>query len=408
MNCQNINYPLSYWKQSTVWAEEYVLSTMAYFSRPVETGAEFVHGELPITLGLLKDANIAYHAVNDNMFHLEKGKLKKQDDFTGHWNKLMKAMHSLKEDITLDAFLNRFFSDDAYAEFRKSVKDFAGGFDLADITTASTKALYWEWSKEMGTQYRIDEGYAKLTSYLERMAKKNRCTFITNCCAKKISWQENEVNALTMCSRIFKAEKVIVAVPLPVLQAGIKNQDYIEFEPALPAHIEAAKNTGFGAVIKIIIEFTENFWKQKQEDAGFIFTKEQVPTWWTQLPVESNILTGWLGGEKAISLKDNTDQQVLEIALQSLANAFNMNASELSRSVKAFKIANWIKEPYIHGGYSFNTIKSAEAKRVLNQPVNDTVFFAGEALYQGVPGGTVEAALSSGKHTAELVLQSLQ
>ncbi len=48
------------------------------FSKPVEEGAEFIHGDLPLTLSLLNEAGISYHAINDEMYRLEKGKLKKK------------------------------------------------------------------------------------------------------------------------------------------------------------------------------------------------------------------------------------------------------------------------------------------------------------------------------------------
>ncbi len=114
----------------------------------------------------------------------------------------MKQMASLKQDVPLAVFLDTFFSDDKYAELQTSIKNFAGGFDLADVSTASTKALYHEWSEEMGTQYRIDEGYKKLVDYLETKCKTNGCVFSMSCCAKKINWHKNEVNVLTMCSRM--------------------------------------------------------------------------------------------------------------------------------------------------------------------------------------------------------------
>jgi protoporphyrinogen oxidase len=111
------------------------------FSQPIERGAEFIHGDMPGTLGLLKEAGIKYHVINDKMFHLEKGKLKKQRGFTDDWNILMKQMALIKEDMPLGDFLKRYFHEDRYAELRDSVKGFAGGFDLADITTASIKYI---------------------------------------------------------------------------------------------------------------------------------------------------------------------------------------------------------------------------------------------------------------------------
>ncbi len=378
------------------------------FSVPIEAGAEFIHGNLQHTVSLLNKAGISYHAIGGEMYQLEKGRFKKENMFTGNWAKLLKQMEELKEDVPLVDFLDKYFTDDSYDELRKSVKDFAGGFDLAETRTASTKALYYEWRKEMDIQYRIDGGYKRLIQYLETECKKNGVVINTGCCAKKINWEKNEVSVLSMCSRFFKGKKVIVTVPVSVLQADINDENYIEFKPSLSQHIQAAKHIGFGGVIKIILEFSENFWEGKTKHAGFIFTKQAVPTWWTQLPVNNAILTGWVGGDKASGLKNETDETILRKTLQSLANAFDVSYKVLKVNLKAFKIANWCKEPDIGGGYSFNTITSGYAKDILRQPVNDTIFFSGEALYEGLPGGTVEAALSSGIKTANQVLMAIQ
>ncbi|MFT4154837.1 flavin monoamine oxidase family protein [Parafilimonas sp.] len=378
------------------------------FSQPVELGAEFIHGDLPLTLSLLDKAGISYHPVNDTMGRLEKGIFKRENNFTAYWSMLMKQMASIQYDMLLAVFLNTYFGEDKYAELRSFIKNFAGGFDLADISTASTKALYREWSKEMGTQYRVDGGYKKLIDFLETECRNNGCIIHFSCCAKKISWHKNEVNILTMCSRMFKADKIVLAVPISILQADTNSRDYIAFSPAVPQHIQAAKNIGFGTVIKIILEFYENFWKAKTKNAGMIFMQnEVVPTWWTQLPVENNILTGWIGNEKAVALQNETDEVILAKAVQSLSHSFDMAEEKIHKNLKAFKIANWSKEPDIYGGYSFNMVESAGAKHILHHPVEDTIFFSGEALFEGSPGGTVEAALSSGKKTAEAVLKTL-
>ncbi len=55
------------------------------------------------------------------------------------------------------------------------------------------------------------------------------------------------------------------------------------------------------------------------------------------------------------------------------------------------------------GGYSYNTTSSAFAKSILSRPVNDAIFFAGEALFDGDSQGTVEAALQSGRTVAKMV-----
>jgi monoamine oxidase len=378
------------------------------FSQPIETGAEFIHGNLPLTLSLLDEAGIAYQSFNDEMIHLKKNGAKNDGLFDHNWNKLMKQMAALNHDMAVDDFLNTFFGDDKYAALRASVKGFANGFDLADTSIASIKSLYREWNKGMEDQYRINGGYERLVEYLEIQCRQRGCMINTDCCVKKISWQKDEVNILTMCSRFFKADKIILTVPLSILYAAPYNENYIEFEPLIPGHISAAKNIGFGIVIKIILEFNSDITTKKIKQEGFFLTDEIIPTWWNQMPVNNTILTGWVGGGKVTSLKDNTDEELLKLALRSLSNVFDIPVNDLTMQLKAYKIANWYKEPHIHGGYSFDTTESTEAKKTLRKPVDDTLFFSGEALYEGTPGGTVEAALHSGKATAKLLLETLQ
>ena len=50
-------------------------------------------------------------------------------------------------------------------------------------------------------------------------------------------------------------------------------------------------------------------------------------------------------------------------------------------------------------------IGSEEAKKKLREPIADTIYFAGEALYSGNSGGTVEAALVQGLDVAKKVLK---
>ena len=47
------------------------------------------------------------------------------------------------------------------------------------------------------------------------------------------------------------------------------------------------------------------------------------------------------------------------------------------------------------GAYSYATVETEAAKKLMTTPLANTIFFAGEALYSGNHPGTVEAALVS-------------
>src|SRR5688500_6574289 len=68
------------------------------FSVPVEAGAEFIHGNLPLTQTLLKEANVSYQAGNGQTWNVEKGKLSKGDLFDKDWDVLIQKLSQLKQD----------------------------------------------------------------------------------------------------------------------------------------------------------------------------------------------------------------------------------------------------------------------------------------------------------------------
>lgn len=371
------------------------------FLKPVEAGAEFVHGNLKLTQQLLNEAHIVYSATKGKTMHVENGEAKKQDDFFNDWDRFMEKMYQLKEDITVAEFLNKNFSGEKYKSVRQSVQAFAEGFDLADIDKASVFALRDEWSHEEGKQYRVEGGYRQLINYLTEACKKSGCKIETSCIAKKVYWKKNEVKIITSDGRDFVGNKVIVTVPISVLQSELNAEAAIAFTPSIDKFFQAAKMMGYGTITKIFLQFNEAFWNK---DASFILSNEPVPTWWTQAPQSYSLLTGWLTGARMKKLQNTDTSSILEISFKSLASIFKINIADLKQKLTASVIVDWTKEPFALGGYSYNTLESTTARRLMNIPIQQTIFFAGEALYEGNDGGTVEAALISGTEIAEKVI----
>ena len=121
------------------------------------------------------------------------------------------------------------------------------------------------------------------------------------------------------------------------------------------------------------------------------------------MPIQNNLLTGWLGGPIAAARSNENDESLLSSALLSLSHIFHRPLADLRTDLVFHQIICWHSDPFIKGGYSYETVESAEAKKVLLRPVNDTIYFAGEAIYDGDLQGTVEAALQSGKSVADLI-----
>lgn len=373
------------------------------FTKPIEAGAEFIHGRLSLTLQLLKESGGNWQRMTGKMIRVNNGHWHQQEEFVEGWDELIHRMAALQTDVTLADFLQQYFHEEKYALLRQSVQRFAEGFDVADIHQVSVLGLRDEWKHEEEEQYRIPGGYQQLINYLQHACTANGCVIKTSCIVKRIRWQANQVEAITADGNIFSAQKAIITVPLGVLQADRSHSTYISFEPAIDAQDQALQQIGYGTVIKVILQFSAAFWLEYDKKIGFLFSEELIPTWWTQPPDAGPVLTGWLGGPPATRFKDVEEATIIEQALQSLANIFTMSLDQLKSLLTASHVARWQTNDYSLGAYSYNKLFTTEARKLLNEPVQNTLFFAGEAFYDGINGGTVEAALKSGEEVSKLI-----
>ena len=129
-----------------------------------------------------------------------------------------------------------------------------------------------------------------------------------------------------------------------------------------------------------------------------------VPVWWTQSADDCPVITAWISGERMRVFRRLSKEGRIDSCLQSLAAIFSVKAETLRVQLRASLVLDWEGAPAILGGYSFDTVDTVAARKVLCEPVADTLYFAGEGMYAGSSPGTVEAAFCSGVEAAERIL----
>jgi monoamine oxidase len=305
-------------------------------------------------------------------------------------------MRKLEVDMVFHEFLQLYFPGEKYVELRRHATAFAEGFDVADTKKVSTKALYKEWSHAEEENFRIPAGYGALVNFLLLQDLKKGCRFIYDETVNKIQWKKNEVSIETAAGKKYEFNRVFITLPISILQGGSASC-FINFSPVLPAQMQAAAQIGFGPVIKIVFLFKKPFW---EKDSGFIFSEEIIPTWWTQMPNTAPILTGWAGGEQAAPLSNESEKSLLGKALVSLSNIFDIPVDELKNNLQSSHVANWQNNGCAAGAYSYAMPQTKAARKLLNEPVEDTIYFCGEGIYDGDAPGTVEASIAHAIETA--------
>jgi monoamine oxidase len=386
------------------------------FPATVEGGAEFIHGELPLSLGLMKEAGIVLQPVKSEMVRRPgagdpavAGSLAGSDAdgeeegvMGPDWGALMQEMAGLTEDLPIAEFLAAHFGGERYGQLRESVRRFAEGYDLADMDRASTIALYKEWSGEDGQEeWRPVGGYRGMIDFLAAECRREGAELYCSTPVSEVWWEKGRIAVTTDRGQVFVADTIIVSISLGVLAAG-----GLRFVPVLPELDRAVKQLGFGSVIKILLEFKRAFWLDEKPEGRtlFVLSDQAVPTWWTQTDEENCLLTGWLAGDRMRRFQQLDEAARLESCLQSVAAIFSQDLEGVRGELVASMILDWSEEPFVRGGYSFETVGAARARTVLGQAFGGTLYFCGEALYEGAAPGTVEAALQSGWDVAEKII----
>jgi len=373
-----------------------------HFSRPVDVGAEFVHGDQPITKDLAGKSNVTLQRLTGNHFRIANGTVHESDFFNAEWSAMLDRLGELDSDMPMAEFLDKHFNQQKNKDFYASIKGFVEGYDAADLDRVSALALKEEWmNTDDEQQYHLKGSYISLLQQLESEIVAGGGQLLLSAPVRTILWTTGKVQVILMDNTIIEGDKVIVTAPIGVLQ----RRDIL-FVPDIPQYQEAFGEIGFGGVIKFLIEFDTPFWEHQTnrllKDAAFIFSDAPVPTWWTQLPDTMPLLTGWIGGPATKNL-DLSSDALRDRALSSLSYIFDCSMNEILQHLRNVYIADWVQDPYAHGAYAYSTVNTPHARKLLMTPIDNTIYFAGEAIYEGAAMGTVEAALASGKNVASVI-----
>jgi monoamine oxidase len=379
---------------------------------PLELGAEFIHGDAPLTRELLGRAGAFAIDTAGTRWTLTEGRASPRENLFGAVQRLMSEVSALGEaDLTVEDFLARFATDPSLDRARAYARMMVEGFDAADPRRASIRAIAAEWDSMDGGQSRPGTGYGALMGELARSA--GGLSIRLETIVQSIDWGGEQVKvaaASTAGPVELVAPRALVTVPLGVLQLPPEALGAIRFDPPLEEKSTAFRGIAMGPVLKVLLSFRHALWEDlrggRLRDAGFLHSAEcAFPTLWTQLPARVPLLTAWTGGPRAERLGACDSAEIIEAALDSVQKILG-TGPQLREQLTAAHVHNWQTDPYARGAYSYITVGGQGAPEALARPLRHKLFFAGEAANAGTIG-TVEAALQSGRRAAGEILESL-
>ena len=309
---------------------------------PLDVGAEWIHkwieAEPPLLKNLIADAEPNFPTFQDN-----------SDDYKVWKNGT----------LTEPKILTLFNGDSSDYKFRSST-----WFDFFDqLLTSSSLEEHIEYNSPVST----------------------------------IDYRSDRITVQTTSGKKYRADKVLVTVPISILQRGD-----ITFLPELPAkQIAAINKEHMPGGLKVFIEFTEKFYPEVLFPNGLLkgalggdymyydecFGKDSSKNILGLFAVDKP-------SDKYTSLK--TDDATIQYILKELDEIFEGKASKYY--VKHIT-QNWSLEPFIRGSYS----KMKGDPEKMSAPVANKIYFAGEAM--NTKGHTI--AVHGASESAYIALEKM-
>jgi monoamine oxidase len=246
---------------------------------------------------------------------------------------------------------------------------------------------FWRYH-DTGVNWRIVEGYGAL---MEALASGLKITFESP--ASLIDHSGPHVRIETPCGDLH-ARAVIVTVPTDVLSAVA-----LEFHPPLPDKIAAAAVLPLGLADKLYLglDGPEEFPK----DSHLYGALDSVRTASYHVrPFGRPLIEVYFAGRFARELEAEGEAAFASFAIGQLASLLG---EAMRNRLHPLGATAWGRDPFARGSYSHAMPGHADARSVLAAPVDERLFFAGEACMVH-DFSTAHGAYRSGVKAADAVI----
>jgi monoamine oxidase len=379
---------------------------------PVEMGAEFFHGKRSLPLALAKKLKLNPRLLPGLLYRVTKDAVTED---SGRWKRMEKIMHQLRlpagPDLSIEAAIEKIRPIPEDLEALDAVKKFIQGFNAADLAKYSTRA-FWHEEMEGGhdqtVSYRVAGGYGPILNYFGNHLAYEELSLGTE--VTRVVWKKGHVEIYSHGKDhhplpTIYAKKCLITLPVSLLKT-----EAVTFSPSLHEKKEALSLIEMGHAARLVFRFRSPFWLDKKKwgkkmkcrfpAEGFFQTEHPIfRTWWTTSPIQSPLLTAWVGGPPALRFMRQSLTRVKTEATQAAGDLFGWSEKQLREQLVEIYYHPWSSDKFSQGAYSYTAVNGDSARRELAKPLADTLFFAGEATDYDEPG-TVSAALRSGERAA--------
>lgn len=356
---------------------------------PIDLGAQWLHGENNLLGDLVKKS---------------KTKITLDDSGMKYWfnnqlvDKLPKDVGIFEGDNLPDVSFEKYAQQKGLDDSYKYIVEAIAGDQGAD---ASQLSVYYNNLEEENwtsgdDDFKFQETFFDFID--SQIASQVADKILLNTIVAKIDYSGNQIIVTDSNNANYQADKVIITTPITIL----KSND-IEFIPPLPQEkVAAFSKIGMDAGMKVFLKFSTKFFDQNIVGGKICaaYADDSIGK-----ATDDNILLAFVMGEQAQELSNlGSDVAITNALLQELDE---MYAGQASTTFIASHVQNWTTKPFVRGAYSYSTIGMGDARTIAAQPIEDKLFFAGEAMNTNGHHQTVQGAVETGYREVMNILNSI-
>jgi len=246
--------------------------------------------------------------------------------------------------------------------------------------------------EDSGVNWRLREGYGRL---FEALAEGLPVALDT--AVSRVDHSGRAIRLETTRGTV-TAARVIVTVPTSILAA-----EALRFDPPLPEKLAAVAGLPLGVDNKLFISLSGQL-PGIERDAYLVGSTTSRETMSYQVrPLDRPAIYCFFGGRWAAALEREGEAGMFSFAAGELARLFG---NDVRRQIAPLASTAWLHDPWTRGSYSYALSGHADDRALLAAPVDNRLFFAGEACSPNF-FSTAHGAYLSGLAAAQAALASL-
>lgn len=273
-----------------------------------------------------------------------------------------------------------------WAPLIDAVSTYVNGCELAKLSTKD-----FDNYCDTAINYRVVEGYGAL---FERMAQD--LPVVYGCAVEQVDHSGSRVRVDTSNGAVTTRAAILC------VSTNILSREHLRITPALPDKLHAAAMLPLGIADKIFLSVdraellpdnSRLFGRTDRSDTGAYHLR----------PFGRPLIEGYFGGDCARTLEQGGLAGFAAFAIDEICD---MLGNDWRKRLKPLVASSWANEPFALGSYSHALPGHSDKRAVLAAPVENRLFFAGEATHPHY-FSTAHGAYESGVRAAREAVAAL-